>query len=55
MNAVYGIYNGGTAMNYPTRNVKAIPLETEPTKYYKGSICHEHSKRNIGTTRTIIN
>ena len=32
-----------------TRNVKAVLLETEPTKYYKGSICHEENKGNIGT------
>ena len=55
MNTVYRIYNGCTAMNSPTRNVKALPLETEPTKYYKGSICHEYSKGNIGTTKTMIN
>ena len=31
-----------------TRTVKAVLLETEPTKYYKGSICHEYNKRNVG-------
>ena len=33
-----------------TRTAKAVLLDTEPTKYYKGSICHEYNKRNIGTT-----
>ena len=44
-----------TVMNYRTQNVKAVLLQTEPMKYYKGSICHEYSKRNIGTTKTMMN
>ena len=54
MNAVYGIYKY-CHISTATQSVKAVLLKTEPMKYYKDSICHEYSKRNIGTTKTMIN
>ena len=39
---------------YSGRNIKAVLPETERWKY-KGSICHEYSKQNIGTSKKRIN
>ena len=39
---------------YSGQNIKTVLLETEQWEY-KGSICHEYSKRNIGTSKKRIN
>ena len=41
-------------MNIADDDVKAVLPETERRKY-QGSICHEYSKRNIGTSKKRIN
>ena len=53
MNMMYERYRY-YCYEYSGQNIKTVLPETERWKY-KGSVCHEYNKRNVGTSKKRIN